>query len=566
MSSRRYFGVPIRFAFKYFGSLGEVLSSRLRLEEKIQSAALNISPQGYGSILAFYIALTALCSVAALSLSLWFKNFIPLLSLIPIASLPITLLTYPSIKASERKRKLAMEFPFIVAYVGLMSIAGIHPYKAFERLAEQNVFEAAKREGELIVREKVVFTKEPVAALESIAKKHPLREFRNYILGYINILRTGGNTVKYLTEYSSKVIESMLSSIKRYTESAKLYGDLMIALFVFAPLGIFSVISVLVVGQGLLFMKIYTYVLAPMTAAAFIFAVNSEQPKFIQGSSQYVKLAFKLLLFFSALTVVLQYMCPELHFKLHFRTHELIAGVLLCSLLIPSLLYEKHIKECSSVESHLPAFLRNVAEARRIGLSIEKSLMDVIRQDYGHLSRMMDQVLRTAKYSLTPLDKALESSICSIKSWIGRAVLWIFKEAIVAGGGNSETFELLANFTESYIEVKKKVSKELRAYYVIGYAASIMFLLIILQLINLGILTQMQIIEKTPINTILNVSLPSKGDLRSLIDMCLNTTVMTSAIIGIIVGKISSGSIAGGFKHAIVCTIISIIGIRGVFG
>lgn len=564
MKNKTFFKIPIKWTYKYFGNIGEQLVEKLNLDRKIKYAAINISPQGYGAILSFYILISLLLEISTAIISLIVvKNILPLLILTPIIlSIPIILTIYPQIKANIRKKHLSIEFPFITIYIGLMSLVGISPYKSFERLANQEILKAAKEEAKLIIKEKTFFTKEPTLALESIAKNHPLKEFQKYILNYISISKTGGNAVKYLIEYGSKVTELMRNTIKKYAEDAKLYGDLMITLFVFAPLGIFSIMSILAVNQGIIFMKIYSYLLSPIIALALILAINSDQPKFQQETINYLKLPIKILSISIPIVIALKFI--KIPFPIQLNSYELISIVILSSLIPSAIAYEEYVRECSKIEEYLPNFLRDIAEARRIGLSIEKILHEISNKNYGKLTKIIRQIEKLTKYTLTPIDKAIEQTIKQLKSWISKVILWLFKEAIIAGGGNPETFELLAKFTEDYLEVKRKISRELKSYYIIGYIASIMLLIIMLQIINFGLLTQTQIAENTPSNINLNIKLPSKEELNELMNTCFNSIIIISSLIGLIMGKISSGNIAGGFKHSIICTLISLVGIKGV--
>jgi len=562
LNSRRLFGVPVGFAYKHFGGFGELLAIKFGLDEKICKAGLQISPIGYGSVFAFHsIAICAPAIAVAIFLVILMKlhyYWLIIPGALPIAVIIIFLL-YPKLKADSRRSALLAELPFIATYAGILSLAGLPLYRAFERLSNQSVFPAARREGMLILREKLFFSKEPTLALETVAIKHPLKEFRDYITSYLRILRTGGDSLSYLMDYSSKAVEWIRNALKSYAENAKLYGDLMIALFVFIPLGIFSIFSLMAPDQGLQFMKFYCFAVAPMSALGLIVAIDSEQFKLPQSCEKYVFTALKCL----GVSIVAAIIARMYYFNLEF--HEVLSIIIIASLVPPAIQYEVDSRKQLKIERALPKFLRDVAEARKVGLSIEKAVSEAASRSYGQpLDDLIKRINYMLRFSFTPIDQALEHAIREVKSWFGKAILWLFKEALITGGGSAETFTVLAKFSEDYIEVKSKVSRELRAYCVIGYVTSLILLFVIVQLINYGIVPQVQLASKLPEIYSLNLNIISRELLNQLVSISFTTIVVVSSLIGLVVGKISSGSIVGGFKHSAICTFIALIGIKGV--
>ncbi len=560
MKSKRLFGVPAGLAYNYFGGIGELLSKKFKLSEKIVQAGIPISPIGYGSIFAFYLIVICVpASAFAIFMALILKNYFLLtVTLAPPLICLLLFNLYPKFKADARRRALLAELPFIATYAGMMSLAGLSLYNAFERLSNQNVFRAANLEAKLILKEKLFFSKEPTLALELVASRHPSKEFRDYLLSYVRILRTGGSALNFLLDYSVKVVDWMRNALKRYAESARLYGDLMVVFFVFVPLGIFSIFSIMAPSQGVFMMRIYSFIVAPLSALGLLVAIDSEQFKLPQSYMKYMIIALKFALVLAPAVVII-------HSYYKFEVYESLSLIVFASFLPPAIMHEIDYRKQLQIERTMPRFLRDIAEARKVGLSIEKALSEARSKSYGEpLDNLINKIDHMLRFSLTPIDQAIEKVIKEVESWFGKAMLWLFKEALISGGGSAETFSLLAKFSEDYVEVKGRISKELKPYCVIGYVTSLILLFVVVQLINYAIIPQVQLVSDLSEIYVSNLLPISKELLYLIISSSFTTIVVVSCLIGMIVGKIASGTIIGGFKHSAICTLIALIGIKGV--
>lgn len=564
MSAKRFLGIPVNFAYRHFGYLGERLSQKLDLWKMLQFANISISPVGYCTVFIFYLLFLSIPLSVGLSVLVVVMGFnfmfIPL-SLLPVLFSSAFFLSYPRIKAHLRSVSLTAELPFLATYLSMMGAVGISPYKAFERLSRQDLFKASKREGEIIVREKIVFSKEPVSALEISIKYNPSKEFRNYLSTYLHIIKTGGDAISYLVEYSFKMIEWMRSVLKDYSENAKLYGDLMIALFVFIPIGFFSIMFLMAMEQGVFFMKVYGLIIAPLCALGLFYIIDSEQFKFPQKYYAYVRLTAKVML--GVLLVDFSFLLLNLIATT--KLYLLFAISIVVSLLPSSVLYEIDVRKRYDIERALPLFLRDIAESRRVGLSIERALKEASVRSYGPiLDKIIKRLNSLLNNSLTPIERAVDLIISDVKSWYAKAIFWLFKEAIITGGGSPETFNILAKFSVDYVEAKHRVSRELKIYYVIGYITSIMLLFVFTQLIKYGFIPSFYVSHDLSNSFNLPMQFVSKSILNELFSTSFLTVIIVSCLIGLIIGKIASGSVVGGFKHSMICVMITVFGIESM--
>jgi hypothetical protein len=149
--------------------------------------------------------------------------------------------------------------------------------------------------------------------------------------------------------------------------------------------------------------------------------------------------------------------------------------------------------------------------------------------------------------------------ISRVNSWFAKRVFWLFGEAISTGGGRPEIFSHLSKFCWDYYEFKRRIENELKLYVLVGYFSSLMLIFVSSQLIKfLGFFGAGYLIPGQSI--LLSIDKSVVMELNSTINSMI---ILTSFFIGILVGKISSGTIFGGFKHALISCYICILGIYG---
>ena len=207
------------------------------------------------------------------------------------------------------------------------------------------------------------------------------------------------------------------------------------------------------------------------------------------------------------------------------------------------------------MENELPSYLRDVAESRKAGLSPEKCIIyasERLRDPVFH------KVVKTFANQLewgVPLRKIYTNLATSIKSWSALMHFRILIEAIDSGGGYTTSLEILAQSSESAYNTELEKKSMLKPYVFIAFMVTV-----------LTSITTLMVAE-----TFVQVGNISEAGGESLAPSVqtgevLNSTQMfaigiaaQSWMTGFLVGKISSGSFATGFKHAIILVAISMI-------
>ncbi|MCX8168994.1 MAG: type II secretion system F family protein [Candidatus Methanomethylicia archaeon] len=458
---------------------------------------------------------------------------------------------YPRIKASMRANGVLSELPFLSTYFSILALSNIPVYKGFERLSSQNVFPWFKLESKLFLIDYIFFSKDPLISLKNLSNQHPCKEFKDYLDSYIRSIECGGHPASFLIDYNLKLGERLSYQLKRFSNDASILGDLIITLFVFLPLGLISFLLILNPINAILLLKLYGLILSPILALLMFVFIDSNQFKF-PLDFKYYKRMMLLITPISILIFILLMI-----FKVNF-SHAFVFSLTI--ILLPvSIMYELNMLTCRNLEYNLPRFIRDISEHIKIGLNVENALSVVSTSSYGRdLDKIIIYINRALSFSIKSISDIFSELISKVNSWFTKTIFWLFSEAIIAGGGRAEVFSYLSKFCWDYYEFKRRITSELRIYSLIGYFSSFILIFTSSQLISfLNFFSKHNFI-----NYNFNfMFIPSDliPDLTSTLHLVI---LIISLLTGLLVGKISGGSILSGFKHSLISCYISLLSIH----
>jgi len=204
--------------------------------------------------------------------------------------------------------------------------------------------------------------------------------------------------------------------------------------------------------------------------------------------------------------------------------------------------YYRIAKENSAAEEALPSFLRDVTEARKIGLSPEKSIIHATkRKNYGRFSKFLNLIRSQIEWGV-PLRKIFENLKLKLKSWTALINFMIMIETIEIGGGPSHAFEILTEYCEKEREVEVNRRALLKPYIILSFVWSILIALTTtIVAITIYVLTQLTLPSLSP--TML-------ASLQQQISIFSIGIIVQCWISGFFIGKISEGNFAAGFKYS----------------
>jgi flagellar protein FlaJ len=229
--------------------------------------------------------------------------------------------------------------------------------------------------------------------------------------------------------------------------------------------------------------------------------------------------------------------------------------VTICFLIIsvpPWLSYRKIAGVNFTAEDALPNFLRDVSEARKIGLSPEKSIIHASKRGaYGSFTDLLGLIRSQIEWGVS-LKKIFTNIKKKIRSWPVLVHFFILVETIEIGGGSTTALEILSEYSEKSKDIETNKRATLRPYVLLAFIWSVLIAL------------TTTIVAMT-IYIISNIQIPGMSGTTPIGNVQGQLLILSVGIIlqcwlsGFFIGKISEGSLAAGFKYSAVLAITAYI-------
>ncbi len=565
-------------AFAYFGKYAPRVAAMFELERNLRMAGITTNPLMYASRLLFVTAAAAFLAiyfgviVALLPISLIAKVItIILLALAPVIVFAFTL-SYPSMKVSSRKMGVDSELPFFAAYLTTMVRGGATVERVLLRVARLRVFKAIREEARRILRDMEFFGRDPLTAIEHNAIEHPSPKYRDFMLGYVTTVRTGGDVLHYLEIRTQDIFTSRISELKAIADRMGMFVEMYITIAVIATLMLyifFTISAIFPTGgkyAGYTQLALYSFVFLPLITIFMGYLIHASQPR----SPIPYKSPYRALLLVGIPAAIVTFPVTFYAFggyKILIEqtiTKNIILGLTgsltatLIALSLPSALtYLREKRRERGLAKATASFLRDLAETRKTGLSPERSIEHLaLTRNYGPLSRILRRVAAALTLGMD-VEAALRRALRGIKDWVLLTTMRFLVDSIEVGGGSPETLDTLARYAHSLVELDEEMRRKLRMHIVMPYMGAVM--VAASSLMVLGYLGQTLTVT-TPGQTAL---MPQAGNItQSLPQIALVLSmgsVFNAWLMGLLAGKIQDTRLAAGFLHGIILTIIALI-------
>jgi flagellar protein FlaJ len=280
-----------------------------------------------------------------------------------LSAIPVLILFYPKIQYTglrrSRKTIVEEEIPFFSLYAAILQSVGMDLYTSFLLTIGKRVFKAMENEALLLKRNVELFARSPLEALEELARNHDSVPFRNFLLGYSSIARSGGDLSRYLENRAEEHFNLLRLRYSAYSRNVGYLVEALITVLVIVP--ILVVVSAFILPAATISqLIIMSAVAVPLLTIVFAVILANIQPKMfnVVGLNDVIVLAFLPLAIIS------------------FMFFTMILGLeawlaLAISAIIPSTINEyftaRHKRQIELIESALPNFLRDLTEYRKIG-------------------------------------------------------------------------------------------------------------------------------------------------------------------------------------------------------
>ena len=562
----------IDFIYANFGFLGRILRRiSPKIDDDFEAAGIKVYPEAFLSVIGFSALVTFIVAISLLILERLsiFKFITPIYYLpffILAAIIPAVGLLLPKLVASNKVSGLKNEIPFASLYMAVMTSGGLSPYASLLRLGRTELLPKLRKEIMNIQSIVLSFGLDPVSAMEKAAKVMRLREYRELLLGYVSIVRSGGDVLHYLYNQTENMFKEMHSRFKSMGENMNILMEAYVIISVLGALGIYMmfVVSFSLPETGIGFTPenffLFSFVVLPFLSLIFIFLADILQINYpLSQTKIYLVFAstlpFSMFLlsqlvfpfFFTALPVIPQVVDIVYQLKDFFGfedgTEPALGTVLSLTVsLIPGIIADHiYLKNERGVFEGLTSFLRDLVENRKMGLSPEKCIALLSRRDYGRFSKYLKLINSKLKWGFS-LHQIFEDVKDQIKSWLSQVTVYLLVDTIEVGGGTEKSLDTLATFAESINLMERERRSYLLPLILVAYMGSILLTVTIVIFIKFF---------QSGATGFISVPYITLGRIL------LTPLIFHSFMIGIVTGKIVSGRVSAGFLHAFLMILLS---------
>ncbi len=208
------------------------------------------------------------------------------LSLLAGALTIIGFYSYPSYCADNLRRSLEDDLTFTAGYMSILASAGVPPDYIWRSLAQIESSQAISKVAKNVVRDVELFGFDVISALETTSKGTPSERFKELVEGFISVVHSGGNLVKYLRNRSQQYMKFKQINLKRFSDNLSVLSEFYVTLMVAGSLifvVMLSVMSMLGGGVGFLdsrlLLQLLTYLGLPIGSIIFLIIIDIISPK-----------------------------------------------------------------------------------------------------------------------------------------------------------------------------------------------------------------------------------------------------------------------------------------------
>jgi flagellar protein FlaJ len=260
----------------------------------------------------------------------------------------------------------------------------------------------------------------------------------------------------------------------------------------------------------------------------------------------------------------------------------------LSTLLPYSIIQFLEFRRIKSSEREFPKFLRDLAEAKRSGLSLIQAINTCAGTDYGALTKEVIKLKNQLSWNI-PLKIVLENFRKRFaKSEVISYATMVLEQVEESGGNTEDIMDSLADNIENLREAEEERKSLMTQHTTSMYAIFFIFVGITVAIVKfLTPLIQSQqevggyggftIIGGSPCNICITTDVPGCEICKLFFNICLALgfgtmesvtcyfkslyfimTIIQGIFSGLIIGQISSNSVIAGIKHSLILTLSSL--------
>ncbi len=223
-------------------------------------------------------------------------------------------------------------------------------------------------------------------------------------------------------------------------------------------------------------------------------------------------------------------------------------------------------KRIQEIESRLPEFLRDVAEAGRFGMTLSQAIKVASHGRYGRLTPEIRRMAAQIDWGV-PASDAIRLFAERVDTPLIRRMTSIIIKANDAGGNVADVLTMVAHDAREVMLNQEERRISMSTYTMVIYVAFAVFIATIF-ILNTTFLPRMmeagsQVDEATEKANVPNSVANIKTDVIPTVQLLFIISVIIHAVgDGILAGVIQDGQISNGMRHSFVMLLIGFIGTR----
>lgn len=214
--------------------------------------------------------------------------------------------------------------------------------------------------------------------------------------------------------------------------------------------------------------------------------------------------------------------------------------------------YLEH-RRISEMEKSFPMFLRDLAEARRSGMTLPQAVKNASAKDYGALSIEVNKMSNQLSWGI-PFPEVINNFSERVKkSEFMRRGLRVVAEAFKSGGDVAKVIDSIAESSDLIKDAEEEIKSKMYRHVMVMYVVFLLFIGIVLVLT--WIMKPLVEFQKES---------PLFGGVGGLgmeyyEELFRSMLIILGLFNGIVAGQVAEGSITAGIKHSLIMTIISVL-------
>jgi flagellar protein FlaJ len=456
--------------------------------------------------------------------------------------------------SKEDTTEISRELPFAALLFTLLAASGVTIYDSWKKLCAIELLPTFQKEAKEIVRQVEVLGYDSLTVMYKRAERTKSKNYREFLLGYVSSVRSGANIVNFLKSKLRSIFEvesaGAIRSIERLGTLVEAYAVMLIVtlcsyilFIVFSTTSVFEPMRMSgTPSMDPVIVCVLIFFVTPMISVFFMLIAQFERKSNLVGITKpYFAVAVPIIIVSVLIAAVA--LLPQLSQLQNPDTFPVVVTSCLLAVSIPpALVYRKIANVNNDAESAMPSFLRDVTEARKIGLSPEKSIIHATkRRGYGRFCDTLDLVRSQMEWGVS-LRKIFANVKYKIQTWPVLVNFLILVETIKIGGGSAAALEILTDYSEKQKDVEANKKSLLRPYVILAFIWSILIALT-------TTMVAMTVYALTQISLPGSSAMPL-GVMQAQINLFSTGIILQCWVSGFFVGKVNEGTFAAGFKYS----------------